>query len=194
MKKITLFFLLLFGFQFAHAQQETLVNDLEFTGGFGGPIMEFSSINDQLTVDIGGGGALILNNFFLGGYGMGTDFPEYNYDNESYNIRFKHGGLWMGFVQKPYKMVHFYGSFKIGWGKTWLELDREKYHKDNILSVIPEIGIEMNVTKFMRIAITGGYRVVSGVNKVPGLGNSDFSSPTGAITFSFGGFSNWDDF
>lgn len=194
MKKILFSLCLVLGFQALQAQEETLISDLSFTGAFGGPIMEFSQINNQLTVDVGGGGAIVLNNFFLGGYGMGTSFPEYDYNNEFYNIKFKHGGLWMGYVQKPYKLLHFYSSFKIGWGKTKLLLDKETEYSDSILSLIPEIGIELNVTKFMHISFTGGYRIVSGVNNLAGLTNEDFSSPVGVITFSFGGFSSIRDF
>ncbi len=194
MKKIlTLVFALFLGMNLINAQEETLIDDLRFTGGFGAPILEFSEINGQLTADIGGGGALVLNNFFLGGYGMGTSFPEYDLDGESYDIRFKHGGLWMGYVQKPYKLFHFYSSLKVGWGKTKLLQDKDAQYTDNIMSIIPEIGIELNVTKFMHIGFTGGYRLVSGVSKLEGLTNEDFSSPVGVITFRFGGFSGMDD-
>lgn len=179
---------------FAKAQEETLISDLSFTGAFGGPILEFSQINGQLTADVGGGGALILNNFFLGGYGMGTSFPEYTYGNKTYDILFKHGGLWMGYVQKPYKLLHFYSSLKIGWGKSKLLDEKEAPYADRIISLLPEIGVELNVTKFMHISFTGGYRVVSGVNKLPGLTNEDFSSPIGNITFRFGGFASINDF
>ena len=61
MKKIlSLGVCFVFIFQVARAQEETLISDLSFTGAFGGPILEFSQINGQLTADVGGGGALIL--------------------------------------------------------------------------------------------------------------------------------------
>jgi hypothetical protein len=54
------------------AQQETLFGNVDVWGGFGGPIFEISSIADESIVSVGGGGALIMDNFFFGGYGIGT--------------------------------------------------------------------------------------------------------------------------
>ena len=65
-----------------------------------------------------------------------------------------------------------------------------------MFAVTPELGIEFNITQWFRIAATGGYRWVNGIEDIPTLGNEDFSSPTGTITFSFGGFAeenDWDD-
>ena len=194
MKKFFFFFFTLLGVYTLQAQDETLINHLEFTGGFGGPIIETSTINGELSVDVGGGGALLVNTFFLGGYGMGTRFPEYRLDSTDYNIHFKHGGLWLGYVSPPAKLLHFWGSVKLGWGKARLEIKEDAKYSDRIMALTPEIGIELNVTKFMRISLTGGYRMVSGLNKLPGLTNKSFSSPVGILTFSFGGFSSIDNF
>jgi len=57
----------------------------------------------------------------------------------------------------------------------------------------PEAGVEVNVTNFFKLGLTGGYRWVNGINQLPGLENNDFSSPVGTITFRFGGFGDdWD--
>ena len=47
-------------------------------------------------------------------------------------------------------------SLKIGWGKTKLLLDDDDRYSDNIMSLIPEIGVELNVTKFFHISFSGG--------------------------------------
>lgn len=197
MKKI---FTLLFGllsFSLA-AQEETLFDDLEVLGAFGSPILEIGSINGETGSDVGGGGALILNNLFLGGYGMGTDYPEYEIkagaDAGLYNIKFGHGGLWLGYVPNQYKLAHFYSSVKIGWGKARLRQDKETRFTDRVFVLLPEAGIEFNVTSFFKLSLTGGYRWVNGISKLPGLENEDFSSPVGILTFRFGGFGDdWGD-
>lgn len=180
-----------------YAQEETLFSDLEVIGAFGGPLIEIGSINGEVGADVGGGGALVLNDFFLGGYGMGTDYPEYSIaegpDAGDYNIKFKHGGLWFGFTQRQFKLVHFYSSVKLGWGRTQLREDRETRYTDRIFALVPEAGIELNVAPFFKIGFTGGYRWVNGIDKLPGLGNEDFSSPVGIINFRFGGFGNTGD-
>jgi hypothetical protein len=183
------------------AQHEALFDDVSSFGAFGGPILEFSSINGQLVADVGGGGALILDEFFIGGYGMGTDYPEVNFETEidgelteiDADIDFGHGGLWFGYVRDIEQKMHLYSSLKLGWGRADLEHDIVDLPSDRLFVLTPEIGIELNMTKFFRIGLTGGYRIVNGVSRLPGLDNQDFSSPTVGITFRFGGFgSYWD--
>lgn len=183
------------------AQHEALFDDISSFGAFGGPILEFSSINGQLVADVGGGGALILDEFFIGGYGMGTDYPEVIFETEidgelteiDADIDFGHGGLWFGYVRDIERKMHLYSSLKVGWGRADLEHDIADLPSDRLFVLTPEIGIELNMTKFFRVGLTGGYRIVNGVSRLPGLDNQDFSSPTVGITFRFGGFgSYWD--
>lgn len=179
------------------AQQETLFEDLNVIGGFGGPILEIGSIHGEVGADVGGGGAIILDRLFIGGYGMGTDFAEFRIpDGENaglYNIRFKHGGLWFGYVWRQEKLLHLYSSAKIGWGKSQLREGKDTAFSDRNFVLTPELGIELNLTDFFKVAITGGYRWVNGVTNLPNLDNNDFSSAIGVLTFRFGGFGgDWD--
>lgn len=194
-KIITLLFCALtFGLQ---AQQQTLFDDLDVVGGFGAPIVEIGSINGEVGADVGGGGALVLDRLFIGGYGMGTDYPEYRVEEGEYagqyNIRFKHGGLWFGYIAEQDRLVHLYSSLKIGWGKSQLRADKDAVLTDRNFVMIPEIGVEVNLTDFFKLALTGGYRWVNGISKLPGLDNSSFSSPIGVLTFRFGGFGDYDN-
>ncbi len=182
----------------AYSQEETLFDDLEIIGAFGGPLIEIGQINGETGASVGGGGALVLNNLFIGGYGTGTDFPEYEIvggENDGfYNIRFRHGGLWLGIVPKQHKVVHFYGSAKIGWGKGRLRDEDDTRFSDRVFVMTPELGIDVNLTSFLKLSLTGGYRWVNGVTQLPGLDNDDFNSVIGAITFRIGGFGydDWD--
>jgi len=199
MKKLLTFVLSLAIMQIAVGQHETLFDDMDAIGAFGGPIVEISSINGQVGADVGGGGAIILDGFFIGGYGMGTDFPDYTIpkDNEFeglYNIKYKHGGLWFGYAGNMNRLLHGFGSLKLGWGKAQLLQDKEKVFTDRHFTLTPELGVEVNLTSFFKLALTGGYRWVNGVTSLPGLDDSDFNSFTGTLTFRFGGFmEEWDD-
>ncbi len=174
--------------------QETLFDDLDIIGAFGGPFVEIGSINGEVGADVGGGGALVLNGFFIGGYGQGADYPEFRFDEDDYNLRFKHGGLWLGFVPRQEKLIHFYSSARIGWGKAEIEGDGPAAETDRVFVLIPEMGFEVNLTDFFKLAFTGGYRWTNGVTRLSGLDSADFSSPVGTITFRFGGFSDdWED-
>jgi len=190
MKNFYLLFLMLVSSMLLAQEGKTLLGEVNIIGAFGGPIIEVGSINGEVGADVGGGGALMINNFFIGGYGLGTDYPEIRIGEVDYNIRFKHGGLWLGYTTNPEKLVHFYSSLRMGSGKSQIRGDGPDSGSDRVFVMTPELGFEVNLTSFMRIAITGGYRVVNGVSKIPGLDNNDFSSPIGGITFRFGGFAN----
>lgn len=174
------------------AQHETLFNNLDVTGAFGSLIIETGEINAEVGADVGGGAALVMSPLFIGWYGMGTKYPTHTIEEGDYagdyNIKFKHHGLWLGFVPRSDKLIHFYGSAKIGWGKTHLRQDRDKILTDRTFVMTPELGFELNLTQYVKMTFTGGYRWVNGISQLPGLTNDDFSSPIGTITFRMGGF------
>ena len=191
MKKNLLVILTLCSLQLA-AQHETLLGNVNSIGGFGGPMVEIGSINGEVGADVGGGGALMFENLFLGGYGLGTKYPDIRVDDELYEIRYKQGGFWLGYVAKPDKLVHIYSSLRLGWGKAQLRQDNDPIYSDRLFAMTPELGFEVNLTRFMKVGVTGGYRWISGVN-LPSLDSNDFSSPVGLLTFRFGSFDeDWD--
>lgn len=194
MKKHLLFALTLTLSTFAFSQTETIFSNEASYGGFGGPILEFSSINGSLIGDVGGGGAFSVNDFFFGGYGMGNDASSVEFENQKYDIDFDHGGLWFGYAYKGNKMVHLYSSFKVGWGSAKLKVNDEKRFDDNLLALSPDIGIELNITNWFKFGITGGYRFVSGITDLPVLTDDDFSGITNALTFRFGGFGDYESY
>ena len=176
------------------SQQETVFGNVDVIGGFGGPYIEIGSINGQVGADVGGGGALMLDEFFIGGYGQGTSYPDAMINDIDRNIKFSHGGLWFGYVKDQYKLFHLFSSLKLGWGRARLRAEDEPDVSDRIFVLTPEIGVEVNLTDFFKLSLGGGYRFVSGVSKLPVLDNGDFSSPVGILTFRFGGFDNdWED-
>ncbi|MEE9437642.1 MAG: hypothetical protein V3V14_01500 [Saprospiraceae bacterium] len=187
--------MMLFGMFSVNAQQETLFSNINHVGGFGGPMIEMSQVNGETVIDVGGGGGIILDNFFIGGYGLGTDNASFETDVETFDIDFGHGGLWMGYVVPANKVVHGYSSVKVGWGKTILKDGKgDRAFSDNHIAILPEIGIELNITKWFRLAATGGYRIVNGLDDLPeGLDNDSFSGAFGSLTFRFGGFGYYRD-
>jgi hypothetical protein len=203
MKKMVILFLSMASFTMLEAQEdEAVFSEINSIGGFGGPFIEVSQINGETVADVGGGGAVILNNFFLGGYGLGNKFadaeiPDADGNLDRYEIHYGNGGLWFGYVYPSHKLAHLYASLRLGWGSTTLKPrndNRLPEYKENLFVTTPEIGVELNLTEFMRIAFSGGYRFVDGLDDLPDpLNNDDFSGPMGMITFRFGGFGDWDD-
>lgn len=170
-------------------RHQTLFGDLNVVGAFGAPVVEISSINGESISDVGGGGALILEDFFLGWYGLGNDLAKVNVNQDLYNIRFRHNGFWLGYVPKAYKVAHLYSSARIGWGKTDLRQGKETFYSDRVFVLTPELGVEFNIFEFFKLSVTGGYRWVNGVDRLPSeLDNKSLSSPVGTFTFRLGGF------
>ncbi len=191
--------------------------------GFGGPNVEFSSFGkDDLAVSVGGGGAFLINNrFYLGGYGQGlatyhylTDFRTYDpvskkwIDYSDKRVNFGHGGFWVGGIFRPEDAIHFGVSSKIGWGEISLiedEYQEERYQPyfvDHVFVLTPQIEVEANLARWLKINAAVGYRFVSGINRsyqaYDNSGNllgsknvyetADFNSPQANVTFIFGWF------
>ena len=179
-------------------KDETMFSDVNRIGGWGAPIFEYTNLNKDVNVVTGGGGALVLNDFYLGGYGMGT--ATYTADNTlaDETLKFKHGGFWIGFTPLQRKVVHPYASVRLGWGKanyksieniTGSELASQR---SNLFVTTPEAGLEVNVFSFFRIAATASYRWVNGFDATGGFKDDDLSSFGATLTLRFGGFGDDD--
>lgn len=186
--KMVFFFVLLTPLSAFAQGQETLIKEVRSVGIFGGPMVEIGQINGEWGADLGGGGALMLNQFFFGGYGLGTDYPQVELDGTSYNLRFRHGGFWLGYTSDPARLVHFYGSTRLGRGKAEIRGSGPAVASDRIYVVTPELGLEVNLTEWLRLALSGGYRWTTGVSRLDAFDDATFSSPIGTLTLRFGGF------
>ena len=189
MKKLFLFLLLNAVAVWGFGQHETLFNQFKIKGAFGGPIVE-SGFRNDLGTSAGGGGGIVFNNMFVGIYGMGSVDFEQLFDNNVEVLDIGHGGLWIGGNFPSHKLLHFYGSARIGWGAVNVKFDDiDKYSDvDKIFVVTPEIGLELNVTHWFRVAATAGYRWVDGTNTANGYNNDDFTGTVGTLSFRFGWF------
>lgn len=205
---------LITGMSKIHAQDEeetiqTLLSDEIVFSGFGSPFVEFSSVNDQFAVILGGGGGLMVNqSVFIGGYFEGLLTKHYRedldtiVDTEKTKISFEHGGIWLGYVYKHQKAVHGGLSMKLGWGEIDLKdsengnPDSEYDYRDRIFTIQPQVEIEFNMTRWFKINVGAGYRFVTGIDATysnsPGdqmdfYDKNDFDSPVGTISLIFGG-------
>jgi hypothetical protein len=199
MKKLLLIGLVVLTTLSATAQDRpnTLLGDgVQFTSGFGGFMIGFSPINGEIKAMSGGGGGILINNaFYLGGYGMGMaeDLVVTN-NSVDYAVDFSHGGLMMGFIVFPSMITHFGLSSKIGWG----EISFDEYHSsgigfvngrihDNVFIINPQAEVEVNMTSWFKINGHVGYQLASGVNNFYYTEN-DFNGATFGLSFLFGWF------
>lgn len=163
--------------------------------GFGGFDMQFSYIGGGYSFGAGGSGGVLLNGqVFFGGFGVGcTVDKEIEIDNYTYNqVNMGYGGLMFGYIFSGKKAIHPAIFLQTGWGGIDLDEYNDGQHgyysSDNIFVLNPSIEMEMNITRFFRLAIGANYQIATGVNEFKTLSNSDFSGPGGKIAFRFGWF------
>ena len=191
MKKILFSLLFMLSCYLVSGQHETLFSKSRVIGGFGSPIIEFSNIKGDFTTSFGGGGGVVIDNFFIGAYGMGSlEHLRYNFDRNDFRMELAHGGLWFGYTPNGFRIFHPYTSAKIGWG--FADIRDNPFgissEGDAIFAFTPEIGLELNLTRFFRLAGSVGYRMVTDVDQLEGYDNKDFSSLNGQLTLRFGWF------
>lgn len=166
--------------------------------GFGGPTVSVGVLDGTAAVFNGGGGAVMLNNFFFGGYGSNMSVPNVTrrIEGEDLRVKMQHGGLWAGYDIQAHKLVHFTTSFKLGWGSvrfyrpgTSFSDDAQSIRSERFMMMTPEVGVEVNITKFMKVALTGGYRVgvYSAITEDNGS-NINLNGQYASLTFKFGWF------
>ena len=163
--------------------------------GFGGPFMNFSSFNGEFVHMMGGGGGIMVGDFFFGGYGLGsTNNLTANYNGESYDIDFGHGGLWFGYSFLSNNAIHPAFHIQTGWGSVEEEFNsdfRSSYNviDDKVFVLNPTLEMEFNFTHFFRMGIGGHYRMVFGSDESNfGFTDADLSSPGAYLAFKFGWF------
>jgi hypothetical protein len=160
----------------------------------GGPFMQFTTVDGSFTHMMGGGIALILSDFWIGGYGIGTtnQIPvdrDKIETNDGLNIG--HGGFWMGYSLFGDKAIHVSLSSLVGWGSLSLE---DYWVSDPLFAVVPTLEVEFNITQFFRISTGATYNLYTLVNLEDPTGSgrgyksSDISGPGGFLAFKFGWF------
>lgn len=199
MKKILLFTFVVITASALLAQDrpQTLLGDgVQFTSGFGGFMIGFTPVEGSVKAMSGGGGALLINNaFYLGGYGMGmAEDLMVDFEGSEYNVDYNHGGLMMGFIVMPSRLVHLGLSSKIGWGDiSFQQFDTNgtsfvgRPIRDNVFILHPQAELEVNMTNWFKINASVGYQLANGVDNFY-YSENDFNGATYGLSFLFGWF------
>jgi len=166
-----------------NAEERTLISgDIE-SGGYGGPVVKLTGINNEIAVLMGGRGGWIINHAFIvggGGYGLVTDIFV-----SGKKLGLGYGGLELGYVFFSDSLVHFTVHSLIGFGGVSFENDPAS--ADEIFVIEPEATVVLNVTEFFRIAAGVSYRFVTGVT-TSGVSDASLSGLSGMLVLKFGDF------
>lgn len=191
MKHLQLCFALLFAVSFTYAQRDkTLFNGDHRKGAFGAPIFDFYNFGEggDFETASGGGGALIIGDFFIGGYGIGDINLIESIENDRAEIDLAHGGLWFGATPLQQHAIHPYLSLRLGWGAADIEIDNQFIAGDRFFVISPEVGVELNVFRWFRIAGTVGYQWFDGLDGADAIGDLNINNMRAGLTLRFGGF------
>jgi hypothetical protein len=168
-------------------EEETLITGGIDSGGFGALVFKFSGVNDQFAVFAGARGGWIINHQFVvgaGGYGLASTICL-DEDGSCFlrQIEFGYGGFEFEYIGLWNRVAHYSLQLLIGGGGVTLL----GFSADPVFVAEPAARLELNVTKWFRLNVGGGYRFVSGLS-LASLENSDLSEFTGVLEFKFGSF------
>ena len=183
------------------AQNETLLSGSPSSlGGFGGPVFGVSRVaGEGVFISGGRGGAIINRRLLIGGGGysiVGGDLftPNPVGNGGPLEFTFNYGGLELGYVTRPNRLVHapFGALFGGGWAgyADPAQADQqlgERTDESALFVAEPRVGVELNVARWFRVHAAAGYRFVSG-SDLAGLDDADLRGATGMLTLKFGLF------
>jgi len=178
---------------------ETLIPGEVSSGGYGGPVLMYSRIQDRDALFFGGRGGWIANHSFVfgaGGFALVTRIapPEGAPDvGEELRTEFGYGGLWLEYILLPDKLLHASIGTLLGGGAVSYSRIRRTERQDRevesdvVFTVEPVLSAELNLTRFLRMSVGVGYRHVGSVD-LTGLRQEDLSGFSGSVMLKFGRF------
>lgn len=93
----------------------------------------------------------------------------------------KSNGAFIGYSHNSDAVVHSVFHVSVANGR----LSSELQSRDRVWTVVPAGGVEVNVLRWFRLGLEGGYRFVSDV-EIPGLQDGDISGGFATLRLRFG--------
>ncbi len=190
--------------------QETLLSGKIAHGGFGGPVVKGTYMDDEYELLVGGRLGYIIDHKFcigLAGYGMVTNHlvREHAIRDSSIQIYWGYGGLDLEYRINPKDLVNFSVTTLIGAGGASLQYrdddddwdndddeddDDRKIDSDSFFVLEPGVNVMVNVARYFKCGVGASYRYVNGVDfdtKLVDFDDSDLSGFSVMLNFE-GGF------
>lgn len=183
-------------------EMQTLFGKNRSNGGYGAFWMGYSIIDDKHALQFGGRGSWVIQHSFAVGFG-GTGFiNEYHYDpllDMDVFLTGGYGGMYLEPIIFPKSPVHMAFPILVGAGGiSFVSYDDNNYNGNFVedyeafMIIEPGAEVEMNLTRFMRLALGASYRFPYRFNiGTSGAGSASAESLKGMafnVTFKFGSF------
>ena len=184
MKKLTLLIFLGLGFLLATAQEyddndriSTIFSKSRKNGGYGAISFGYSQIDNKDAFLVGARGSWIIDHSFaigLGGCGFINDVNYHNwrYNDLNNNLAGGYGGIYLEPILAPRLPVHISVPVLLGIGgisaiddhRDWDNWAFDDSQHDVFLVFEPAIELEFNMTRYLRLAGSLGYRFTSKID------------------------------
>ncbi|MCP4214506.1 MAG: hypothetical protein GY765_07605 [bacterium] len=182
---------------------ETLVGSKGGSGFYVAPVLKFTRISGVDGVLAGGKLGWIFNGSFsigLAGYGWSNSYGYRDlwdgYPSDEFEMGY--GGLYLEQIVGNHKLLHFTFGVLLGGGGVrnypgyrYYEIDgcsgNRWWDMDAFLICEPEMNLELNVARFMRIGAGVSYRFTTGLRD-GGMRTSELNGVAGMLTLKFGKF------
>jgi hypothetical protein len=174
----------------------TLFNPATHFGGYGGLSVLYSRVAGEDGALVGvEGGLLVDHALTIGGAGYGWTRDERgpaDIDGTPRNLQLGYGGLLLRYSVLTGTPV--YGSIGALVGGGAIALDRDtdgddhEQHTDAVDAFFvfePQVSVQVNLVRWMRVGVQGGYRITSGLGHL-GYTEGDINALTLGGTVQFG--------
>jgi hypothetical protein len=167
-------------------------------GGFGAPTVKFTTFDDQLGILLGGYAGVMLNSKLMLGAGAyalvnNIEAPRTNLADPTLYWNMYYTGFVPEYTIKSNKLFHMAVGGLIGGGGVMKNQrfkageESENFDHSGFFVGEPHVNFEMNITSYLRLAIGGSYRFVSGSNTT-GITDEKLSGPAAHFTIKAGRF------
>lgn len=159
--------------------------------GYGAAVADINNMAGRANLNVGAYGGVLLNHKWLIGAAGNNTFLRKTINGNSQSFQYNNYGLYTEYHFSPEKPVHLVAGLMAGAG--YLQAKQaaagEKYSRvgDWHYLVTPNLGVSVNVTKFMRVHTRVSYNF-AGDTKFNDLTSSDLRSLSGGVALVFGSF------
>lgn len=181
------------GQQMPPPQMKTLLAEGARISAFGSINSGASPFNHRYAGYVGGDGALVFNNFFLGGFGSrNIEFQTIDTDDEYYTgkkLGMSQGGVLTGMSFGTKRLIQYTVAMQTGWGYLLLRDNLEKriLARDRINIFTPALQAKANITSYIQLCVGISCQFTLGVD-FPALADNDFQGLCGSLSLRFGWF------
>jgi len=173
--------------RFAESSQDDDVEYFFDTGKlsmFAGPYTRLRFINSTLVTGMGGGGIFCWDHrYYI--YGQMTSYISEVPNNAGKEMELVNYGATIGYIFFPQNKIHFSTGIQFAYNNiTFRESNGLKINRDiTFFSIAPEINVEANVLKFLRIYVGMGWHFAITSDDYLGLNRKTLSGFS--INFGF---------